>query len=516
MNLKTFATDPLAFFDALIIPSAAGTMPFSECMAEHQREWFESIAPSLVAVANGEKPPCGRYWVERTKGGSKDSDTALCLLYLLAFSRVRLDMQVGAADRDQAAELKKAATDVLRLNAWLAKRIEATAWQLSCKATGSTCDILASDVAGSHGARPDIVVMNELSHVTKEDFAANLLDNATKKPNGIVIVATNAGFTGTWQQQWRDTAIESDRWNVQLYSQPAPWLSDDEVEEAKRRNSRARFDRLFWGIWASSAGDALDPEDLKAAVDPAAKPMKLLSVRGRHQFVISGLDLGIRHDHAAHVGVLCDRNTLQLRLAFAESWAPNPATGKINLMDVERSILDANKRFGIVKVVYDPYQAALLSQRLELQDVTMEEMTFVGKNLNLMASTLLEVFRSRRITLYNHPQLVNDLGRLTIEEKSYGFRLSATRDASGHADLATALAIALPAAVELVGTVPIIAGAIPIDRPYETGNDFQKHLQKEQKRTAALKRHYDYLQEGGDDRDGQEDWKRYMGLLGRR
>jgi phage terminase large subunit-like protein len=129
---------------------------------------------------------------------------------------------------------------------------------------------------------------------------------------------------------------------------------------------------------------------------------------------------------------------------------------------VEREVLEANKRFGLSVVGYDPYQAALLAQRLELQLVKMQEVTFTGNNLNMMASTLLDVFRSRRLTLYDHPQLITDLGRLSIEEKSYGHRLSATRDESGHADLATALAIALPLAIGDMGKHPVRVGAIDL------------------------------------------------------
>ena len=74
----------------------------------------------------------------------------------------------------------------------------------------------------------------------------------------------------------------------------------------------------------------------------------------------------------------------------------------------------------------------------------MIEVPFVGQSLNLMATTMLEVFRHRRLEMFDCPPLINDLGRLTIEEKTYGHRLSATRNESGHADLATALAIACP------------------------------------------------------------------------
>jgi len=79
---------------------------------------------------------------------------------------------------DQADELRKAAKDILRLNPWLATRIEIQSWKIICNATASECEIIAADVAGSHGARPDVLILNELSHVTKQEFAENLLDNA--------------------------------------------------------------------------------------------------------------------------------------------------------------------------------------------------------------------------------------------------------------------------------------------------------------------------------------------------
>jgi hypothetical protein len=472
MNIKQFASDPLAFFDALIIPSAHGSRPFLEVMADFQRDWFKAIGPTLLAVAAGQKPPIGRFWSERTKGGSKDSDCACVLLWLLAFSRQKLDMQVGAADRDQAAELKKAAGDVIRLNEWLASRVEVQAWSLICKATGSECSIIASDVASSHGARPDIVVMNELSHVSKEEFAGNLLDNATKKPNGIVIVATNAGFTGSWQENWRTMARESERWNFHSYCQPAPWLSDEEVEEAARRNSSARQRRLYWGEWVAQIGDALDDADIKAAINNSLRPGLIRP----SDFYVAGLDLGIKQDHSALVIIAGSLQTLQLRLVFAQSWKPSPLTGKVDLMAVERAVSDAHSRFDLSTVGYDPYQCELLAQRCSAQGVPMHEMTFSGANLDLMASTMLDVFRSRRLELYNHPALIADLGRLTIEEKSYGHRLSATRTEAGHADLATALAIALPLAVDHASN-PLID---PLGGWHgDNDNDYTSHFEQQ-------------------------------------
>src|SRR6185503_3267656 len=105
-----------------------------------------------LAVARGHKPSVGRFWWEATKGASKDSDLACCLLWLLAFTARPLLCQVGAADADQAGELRKAAKDVLRLNPWLTTRVEILNWRIVCDATGASCEIIAADVAGFHGA----------------------------------------------------------------------------------------------------------------------------------------------------------------------------------------------------------------------------------------------------------------------------------------------------------------------------------------------------------------------------
>jgi len=151
-TLQQFAGEPAAFQRELIIPSAQGTQRFSDCMAPFQLERFAGINPTLLAVAQGIKPETGRHWWEATKGASKDSDLAVCLLWLLAFTARPLQVQIGAADKDQAAEMQKAAKDILRLNPWLSKRVKIQNWRIICDATDSTCEIIAADIAGSHGA----------------------------------------------------------------------------------------------------------------------------------------------------------------------------------------------------------------------------------------------------------------------------------------------------------------------------------------------------------------------------
>ncbi len=450
-QVEKYASDFLAFADDLVIPAGHGPARFGDVMADFQRQRFTDLAPALHAVAKGQRPPIGRYWWEATKGASEDSDLAVALLWLLTFSfRPRpLDCQVAAGDKDQANELRKAAKDILRLNPWLSAAIEIQAFRITNARSESVCEIIAADVIGSHGARPDVLIANELSCVTKQEFVENLFDNLTKIPFGLGIVATNSGFTGSWQYEWRENARTSDRWRFSKVDYPAPWLDEDEVEEARKRNSASRFNRLWRGIWVSGAGDALDPEDIQAAI--VLDDEGYYALPG-HSYV-GGLDLGVRCDHSGLVILGCDHTTGRIKLASCESWKPTPGS-PVDLELVRQGVLVARSRFGMKTCLYDPHQCEYLAQVLRDDGLLMEPMLFVGANLNLMASTLLETFRSRRLDLYQDDDLINDLRKLAITEKSYGYKLEAVRDQTGHADRAIALAIVLPFATEVAALPP--------------------------------------------------------------
>ena len=482
IDIRRFAADPVAFFESLVIPAARGTARFGDVMGQFQRDWFKAIAPALLAVASGKPPPVGRYWTERTKGGSKDTDAACALLWLMAFSRRKLDMQVGASDKDQALELKKAACDILRLNGWLGERIEAQSWTLLCRATGSELTIISSDVASSHGARPDVVCLNELSHITKEEFAQNLLDNASKKPQGLVIVASNAGFVDTWQHRWRETFRHSDRWNFHAFSQPAPWLSEAELAEAERRNSRARFQRLFWGIWISAAGDALDESVIAAAIKPDLKP--ITGPLSDWQFVC-GVDVGLIRNHTG-LCVLGVKRSHEghglLRLAHARTWRPLPGR-RVDLAEVEAAILDLDAKLDLKQINVDPYEARYLISRLQAsgagkmagearfgqrrkEGLPLVETPPTSKNLVAMASSVIEAFNDGRVQLFPCPELVRDIRAFKLEEKSYGFRLvSPVLNDGSHGDLGYAFALAVMGATELLSRRISKAGIFNKNQP---------------------------------------------------
>lgn len=492
MDFSTLAADPLAFVRSLTVATGTGSRPFADVMADFQTADFEALAPSLLAVAAGEMPPTPRYWIERTKGGSKDSDLACCLLFLLATAARPLRIQIAANDAEQADEVRLVVKGLLKLdgelNEILAGLIEVKGDRIVNKASGSEAQILTRDSRG-HGARPDVLIVNELTHIADEEFAATCFDNLDKMPSGLGIVACNAGFVGSWQADWKTIASTSDRWHVSELTEPAPWIGTADLEESQKRNPPTRFNRLWHGVWAGE-GDALDPALISAAFcldAPHHRPKKGFSY-------VLGVDLGITRDSAAAALLGVDLGyykeakpdkpkprarvlealeemgyydaeptdeeipdaeliggTRQIELARLQLWKPNG--GRVALMQVEEMLVEWSRRFNVVKILADQWQAALLIERLVARGLPAVGVAFTGNVLKDIASATLSAFQERRLRLFAHEQLERDCRALRAVEKSYGVRLESPRGPDGHGDSATALGLGLTA-VRTVETAP--------------------------------------------------------------
>jgi phage terminase large subunit-like protein len=446
------AVDFEFFRNYLVIDGALGPVEFDEVIAPFQEETFQAVGPSLEALQQGAKPEIQRFWIERTKKASKDADLAVMLLWLVAFAQRPIYGQVGAADRDQAAIVKRRMEALLELNEWLKDLVEIQRNHIKQKPTEArktglaVVDILAADVAGSHGETPDFLVINELSHVTAWEFVENLMDNATGVPHGVVIIATNAGFKRTKPHVWRKNAIESEEWSVHLWEEPSPWLSEKMLEDAKRRNTRSRYLRLYYGVWASGRGDALNDVKVEQIFREDLFP---LAGREEGWFYLGGLDLGVSHDHCGLVVAGVHVEQRRIRIGRIEEWKP-PEGGEVDLHGVQETVHQAHLDFRLSWCGYDPAQAKLMAQNLARRGVPMIEVNFGPSNLTKMADTLKQVVEGGLLECFPSESLERDFGKLNIVEKTYGLKLEATSDEFGHADVATALVILLPQAVRML------------------------------------------------------------------
>ena len=441
--------DFMSFASGIIIPSATGPMPFGECMEMFQERTFVDLAPSLHAVRDGKMPPKRRFWVERTKKAGKDSDLAVCLMWLMAFPVRPIHIQVGAVDKDQAAIVRQRMSDLLHYNMWLSKYVQIDQWKITHKGKLATIDILAADVPGAHGATPDLLVINELSHARKWEYVETLLNNAMGVPRGVVIIATNAGVKGSKSEVLQKNAI--DNWSTHFWKKPSPWLNKEDIEEAKRINNQSEFDRLFRVIWSSGQGDALDQEDIERCFKADIGP---LSTPESGYVYIAGLDLGHKHDHCGFVIVGISPVTHRIRVAYLQGWEPSPITKEVDLIEVKETVFSACKTFGVQWLGMDMWQAAMMKQEYERKGIFPEAINFGGKAGEEMAMSLRTVIGDGILDAFDDHEgrLRRDFGKFNIVKLPSGYyKIDAFRDQYGHADVGTALVICLPQAVKLLG-----------------------------------------------------------------
>ena len=469
---KRMADDFMLFVDELVIPSAFGPKRFGDIMEPFQRECFESLAPSLKAVKDGTMPPARRFWVERTKKAAKDSDLAVCLAWLIGFAKRPFLGQVSAANRKQAAVVKRRIAALLFYNSWLKEYLsiqvnriinnDRTA-EVVIEATESASAINKT-AGGTHGEAPDLLILNELVHVARWETNESHMHNAEGVPQGIVMVFTNAGFKGTPAALWKTEAISNPkRWIVKEWKGMAPWLNKEDMEEAKRLDPmRTQYNRLWLGIWQSGKGNGLDEELIEHCFRGG---LKILKAPELGWVYVAAVDLGVVHDHSgvALVGINTDER--RIKVQRVKGWAPdpktpNPTTGKPEVSGelVERYCLWLHRMFNTVWFGYDPAEGGrFFAQDLRKKGVPMVEVSFSNqKTTGDMAEALVQLVKGGKLECYDDKEgrLRRDLGKFSLVPKAKalgGYKLEAISDEEGHADVGVAMTMCLPKALELLG-----------------------------------------------------------------
>ncbi len=455
--------DFLLFAKGLYIPAArGGARLFGSCIQPFQLACFESLAPSLHALRDGGMPPKRRFWIERTKKSGKDSDLAVCLLWLMAFPKRPLKCQVVACHALQAGIVADRATELLHYNPWLKDRVEIIQRiirNLQMHREVWT-KIEASDMrGGAHGQTPDLLILNELTHsLTVWRSMEDHMHDADGVPQGVVIVSTNAGIKGSKAELWKRNAVANqDRWTLHPWNELSPWVDPKDVEDARRRDPvGSEFARLWEGKWISGTGDAVS----QAVIDRCFRLDGPLEKPEPGWLYLEALDMGETHDHSGATIVGVNAEQQRIKVARIKGWVPSVPNDKgvleIDADDVERECLRWAREFGVVWFGYDPAAGGrFIAQRLRKRGIPMADYTFASAvNQTAMATSFVQVMNDGKLECYDDEEgrLRRDFGKFNIEPKPpSGYRLRAVSDEYGHADVGTALVICLPKAIELMG-----------------------------------------------------------------
>lgn len=464
-----YAADPTAFRADLIVDVDGSARRFGDVIDPWQRDDFAAIDGALMRSAGRASRHDGpmRAYLERPRGHSKTTDLAVMCCWAMAFASRPMRGYCFAADAAQAGLLKDAMATLIRRNPWLGTILEVQRNLVANIAKGhpgegGKLEIFTSDVASSYGILPDLVIADELTHWEGDgSLWHSIISSAAKRQNCFLCVISNAGFVDSWQWAVREAARTDEAWQFSRLDGPvASWMTEARLAEQRRMLPPVAFARLWLNQWSTGGGDALTEEDIAAAFNTDLRP---LSYRLDGWEYVAGLDLGVSRDASA-ICVLGIRKrdswepdaTIdhgKIRLVYTRRWQPNRHKGeRVNLQDVENSLAALNGAFGFAQVAYDPWQAQHMAQRLALLELPMREVTSTSKNLQQIATVVIESFNDRRVELFDDADLRRDLRRLRVEERANnGFRLVSPRDETGHGDSATAFGYALLAASEIAG-----------------------------------------------------------------
>jgi hypothetical protein len=453
-DVLKYKADLVAFVCDLWVDVGGRVVRLGDILAPFQLDWLRSVAPSIMAVANGTKPPITRFWGELTKGSGKDLLIASMVLWLLVFSPRMLLIQIAAVDKEQAGGLKRSAREIVKETIWLAAFVQFQTWAILNERTGTQADFLASDIAGgAHGSRPDLLVLNELSHQEKWELPSTLMDNASKMADGVVIAAMNAGFTDSPCWAWRENARTSGHWHFTTYERPAPWITEAELSDVRRRNSIERVNRLFFGQWCRPGAGYITDAMIESTIRLNGPPQDI----NEKWWAIMGYDGSATKNDTSCVTVGGLRGSGRIQLIDCRVWTP-PVGGRIDQAEIKSYILEMRRKIPKLWVRFEVYAAEGMAQELD-PDIAKwraepgksphahgkwcELIPVSDTSKREQASVLVDLFNSDKLDLFRHPRLLADIKKIRILDTPRGIKVDLPEDGNSHIDAAAAFLTAI-------------------------------------------------------------------------
>ncbi len=102
-----------------------------------------------------------------------------------------------------------------------------------------------------------------------------------------------------------------------------------------------------------------------------------------------------KHDSSAIVVVTYDTQAQLVRLVFHRVFHPTPDDPLDFEQTIEATLLELSKRFQVRKVLFDPYQMMMMSQRLTRAGLQVEEFAQTVPNLTAASQQLYELVNKR-------------------------------------------------------------------------------------------------------------------------
>jgi hypothetical protein len=398
-QLKRWRADHLAFRREAI-PLEDGR-PFGDRMDTWQVEDFIGLDTHRHA------------YLERPRGHSKTGDLGTEAVKELILGPPRGQLYCVAVDEDQARLLFNDVADKFRRSPILRPCVKITAREITVTATGSKLTVLTSDAPSAWGLRPDWIGCDELDEWTKRDLWDSLWSATGKRPQCRMLVIATAGWDRTsiaWEV--RQIAEREPDWYASFRGQCASWINPGWLEQQRRTLPAHVFARLHESRWVEAVGAFLTAQEVGGVFVEDA-PSAPASV------AVGGLDLGLTKDRSVAAWVEARGGVVWVR--ELRTWYASGGV-KVDLQQVEAEVRGMAQR-AQAPVAYNPWQAALLGQRLQAQVVRAVPFLFTAENRCQLFATLLDLIRKGVLKASPHEELRRELFGLEVSQTASGYRV---------------------------------------------------------------------------------------------
>jgi hypothetical protein len=393
------------------------------------------------------------HYLTRPRGASKTSDTAaIALVLLLTAAPARSRSFAYAVDADQAGILLDALAGFVDRSPVLGSHVKVGADMVTHRRTGATLAVESADAASAFGKlAPYFIALDELaqwpSAIGHRRLWSAIASTLVKPPRPRLVILTTAGDPAHWSRRVLDEARSSPRWRVSEVPGPCPWVEPDDLDEQRRLLLPSEFARLHLNEWAAGEDRLASPSELARCVGHVGP----LPPRPRVRYVLA-LDVGLVADATvlsiAHAEpVESDgRRAVRVVLDRQHVWGGS-REAPVDLGEVEAAIVEASRAYNRARLVFDPWQAQHLAQRLRTAGVRADEFTFSSQSVGRLGRTLFGLIRDGLLDLPDEEALLDELAHVRLRETAPGV-VRLDHDADRHDDRAVSLALAAHALVE--------------------------------------------------------------------
>jgi hypothetical protein len=299
------------------------------------------------------------------------------------------------------------------------------------------------------GLAVSTLICDEIAHWTSESEGFqvasrvyNSLTPSTAQFGGdgrVILISTPAGRSNHFFDVYERSTSGS---HADMFGVCIPtWDINEELTSEFYASEQAKdpisYRQEFGAEFMASGSAFLEYEKIIAAVDPnrfELAPDEIVAS-------VAAFDASFSKDPAALAILGRDPDDRKrLRLALVRSWRPDGE--ELGFSAVLDEVARECRRFGVRHVVVDQHASVPVREHLQRAGVWAEQRTATASSRTAIFSCAKALLYSRRLELYRHEELLDELSRLEVSYAAGGAHIHIPRARGSHGDMAVAVAMA--------------------------------------------------------------------------